>query len=654
MKPARVAVLLIGLLAVTPSWAQNAPIGPGGGPGSGGGGGSPGGATGTVQYKSGASTFGGITDWTTSGVTDLTGTAGSTLTVNGCTIGSNIFCVGGTSASISFDGTNNIANFNLGTGANANFQINYNAAAAATVPHENSIHITGDNNQLAALYIDSFGTTGAGAGIRSIENLRAARGTATSPTAMQQWDEVARWSGRAYGTTGFSGSLAAFSVVAAQNITDTAQGSFACIRTTALNTAGGGTSSAPPCVVGFTPNGGLVVGPSFFTYNTNTNTQLVSDPGAGAINASASVTIGAGSAITSSGPGGALGSNAFTSTAYAPLASPTFTGTVTMPDAGTWGSGGINSSAIGATGASTGAFTTLSASSTVSGTGFSTYLASPPAIGGSAAAAGTFTTLNATTLTMSGNIISSGTITTSGTNSQSLTAANQSGANNGPLVQVKAGNNTQASGSNNGGAVNITAGNASGAGSTGNGGNVVVTAGTSVGGTAGNIQLASASSITNATDATSTATGALQVAGGAVVIKRFWIPGITPSSGLQTAVLCQSSGGEMIADSVACLASGRQFKNIIGPVSDGALTKLVKLPIDVWRYKAEGKFTSPEWTRERIGPIAQDVAAMDSHLAGYDEAGNVRTYSTEQLLAFTIKALQELDGKFEDYRRAHP
>jgi len=50
---------------------------------------------------------------------------------------------------------------------------------------------------------------------------------------------------------------------------------------------------------------------------------------------------------------------------------------------GTIGSGTPNS----------GAFTSLSASSTVSGTGFSTYLASPPAIGGTTAAAGTFTTL---------------------------------------------------------------------------------------------------------------------------------------------------------------------------------------------------------------------------------------------------------------------
>lgn len=57
--------------------------------------------------------------------------------------------------------------------------------------------------------------------------------------------------------------------------------------------------------------------------------------------------------------------------------------------------GTINSTTIGASSASTGAFTTLSASSTVSGTGFSTYLASPPAIGGTAAAAGAFTTLSA-------------------------------------------------------------------------------------------------------------------------------------------------------------------------------------------------------------------------------------------------------------------
>ena len=59
--------------------------------------------------------------------------------------------------------------------------------------------------------------------------------------------------------------------------------------------------------------------------------------------------------------------------------------------------------AIGGTTPAAGAFTTLSASSTVSGTGFSTYLASPPAIGGTAAAAGSFTKVIPTGGTAAGN-----------------------------------------------------------------------------------------------------------------------------------------------------------------------------------------------------------------------------------------------------------
>jgi hypothetical protein len=63
----------------------------------------------------------------------------------------------------------------------------------------------------------------------------------------------------------------------------------------------------------------------------------------------------------------------------------------------------LNSVNIGNTTAGTGAFTTLSASSTVSGTGFSNYLASPPAIGGSSPAAGSFTTLTtSSTVTLNG------------------------------------------------------------------------------------------------------------------------------------------------------------------------------------------------------------------------------------------------------------
>ena len=61
-----------------------------------------------------------------------------------------------------------------------------------------------------------------------------------------------------------------------------------------------------------------------------------------------------------------------------------------------------NFSSVGATTAGTGAFTTLSASSTVSGAGFSSYFAAPPTIGNTTPNAGTFTALTATSITNSG------------------------------------------------------------------------------------------------------------------------------------------------------------------------------------------------------------------------------------------------------------
>lgn len=58
--------------------------------------------------------------------------------------------------------------------------------------------------------------------------------------------------------------------------------------------------------------------------------------------------------------------------------------------------GSVNSTPVGATTASTGAFTTLSASGAVSGAGFSNYLAAPPAIGGTTPAAVTSSALTST------------------------------------------------------------------------------------------------------------------------------------------------------------------------------------------------------------------------------------------------------------------
>jgi hypothetical protein len=110
---------------------------------------------------------------------------------------------------------------------------------------------------------------------------------------------------------------------------------------------------------------------------------------------------------------------------YAPLASPTFTGTVTIPG------GTINNTPIGGTTASTGAFTTLSASGTVSGAGFTTLLApyaplASPALTGTptapTATGGTNTTQLATTAYVQAATANAAAISTTG-GSTTLTAA---------------------------------------------------------------------------------------------------------------------------------------------------------------------------------------------------------------------------------------
>jgi hypothetical protein len=67
-----------------------------------------------------------------------------------------------------------------------------------------------------------------------------------------------------------------------------------------------------------------------------------------------SLALGAGSAITSSGPGGALGSNAFTSTAFLPLAGGTMSGNIAMGANGITGTGADTAGSLALGGASIG------------------------------------------------------------------------------------------------------------------------------------------------------------------------------------------------------------------------------------------------------------------------------------------------------------
>jgi hypothetical protein len=117
----------------------------------------------------------------------------------------------------------------------------------------------------------------------------------------------------------------------------------------------------------------------------------------GPITSSGTLTLGGTLAIANGGTGATSASAARTALGLGTIA-------IQAASAVAITGGAIDGTTVGATTASTGAFTTLSASSTVSGTGFSTYLASPPAIGSTTAAAGSFTTLNSSGNTRLGGL----------------------------------------------------------------------------------------------------------------------------------------------------------------------------------------------------------------------------------------------------------
>lgn len=156
------------------------------------------------------------------------------------------------------------------------------------------------------------------------------------------------------------------------------------------------------------------------------------------------------------------------------------------------------------------------------------------------------------------------------------------------------------------------------------------------------------------TDASaSSGSGALQIAGGASVAKRFWLPAITTSAGLQTAVLCQSSGGEVIADSVACLASSERFKQDITASDLGLAAVLAMQPI-TYRYAPTGNARFDDAPNQRdihAGLRAEDVARIDRRLVAYDADGEVRTIRQDSVISVLVKAVQEQQHEIDAIKR---
>jgi hypothetical protein len=98
----------------------------------------------------------------------------------------------------------------------------------ATLPAGTDVYIVGANAANTRITQDAYGT-----GNYPVYTGRQARGTAASPTASQSGDFLSQFTGRGYGATGFgTASTGYFAVLAAENFTDTAQGTYASVYTT--------------------------------------------------------------------------------------------------------------------------------------------------------------------------------------------------------------------------------------------------------------------------------------------------------------------------------------------------------------------------------------------------------------------------------------
>ena len=126
----------------------------------------------------------------------------------------------------------------------------------AALPAGTDIYVVGADSAITRITQDAYGT-----GSYAAYTGRQARGTAATPTASQSGDALAQFTGRGYGATAFgSASNGYFQISAAENFTDTAQGTYASVYTTPT-----GNNSALE-IFRFGPSGQLGIGGA--TYGT--------------------------------------------------------------------------------------------------------------------------------------------------------------------------------------------------------------------------------------------------------------------------------------------------------------------------------------------------------------------------------------------------
>lgn len=142
------------------------------------------------------------------------------------------------------------------------------AIPPGALPSGTDVHLIGANNAETRITQDAFGT-----GNYPAFTGRHARGTAASPTASQADDVLSQFTGRGYGASAYNSvSTGVIQFAAAENFTNTAQGTYASFRLTATGAA------APAEVFRVGPVGQIGVGGSSY----GTANQILTSAGTGA------------------------------------------------------------------------------------------------------------------------------------------------------------------------------------------------------------------------------------------------------------------------------------------------------------------------------------------------------------------------------------
>lgn len=375
--------------------------------------------------------------------------------------------------------------------------------------------------------------------------------------------------------------------------------------------------------------GGVVSSDSGFTYAGSS----------GAVAIGGTLAIGAGSAITSSGAGGALGTNAFTSTAYLPLTGGTLTGnlTITPSSANTepltinLGTMTANTKGVDITGTWNNAGITFDAplfvniTNTASASG---VLLADFQVGGVSQYA--FGVAGPTLLMpFNGVVAFGGTVVT--------TQDYVGGVSH--QIQITAGNALQVSiGANKIAALNTAAfcwgtGTPASACDTGLSRDAagVVDVGTGAqGSTAGSMKM----------------TG-ITVSGASSVVL---FTGLTNAA--TTSAVCYNTGtGAISYDATigTCTVSALWHKNLLG-VLDRDDDPLAMLRPIVYTYRQNNDGIGDD--RVHIGLAADDVALMDERCATYDAKGRLSNYEDRCVLAYLVGDRKQLRAELEALRRS--